>query len=757
VLRQNITINEHNYICDLYKADSDLNNEVQKEFVMLRKYDVMSDIIYDTDIYVIEKSVLKEVIADLTNRNVIVWPVHNSRGTGFSTHYEEFNPNYSEYTLCEGGSDIYKLYRQTIYDNGVKEYREAKILCDKIRVWHPHTKVDLPMVIYVDNYINDIHFHYYCNRYNALESLVETEFRIDNVIYSEYVEFYIPNIEDLISNKEVFFKEDLNMVDVNDSSFIDEYKNLVDNINITHEEIVAYECIVNSEDFDESMKSIRGIELPWYEVKDQQTPEDIKYNIRHLKPYMRCVLPSSTFVEKIKSSDVKYSDYKDYELQLPVPTVIYYEDIKDFNESELTWSPVTDKIILSSTKGTIYEDDDTSKNISIASYKELDETETENLTMSSLYLLTVPFKIEKDEKYGDAYKKVYLPETAKTIENNYLTYPVGLTLYPYDEIDDNGKYVLTEDYAANTDIFMEELKFTLSSKLGFNDDVISVVNTFNYPHPEKFSSFKEAYEFYNNVKFEDYEGIYDDDEDYEDGEVEQKQCIFELTIAVDTQFKQAVYTNKFFANDVDDFSFSLNGIFDSWDNLPELLICRVKFSDRYLGTVIYGNNVVVTKEQFKYCVNDLNHSRLHMLHTVQRNYNDENLQTIDDMNLKDVNFIDKINCIIKKEGESQTIYNVNNKPKIVYKPIFYRTQDLQNISLRNGMSQNIGINLADYMTKVDTFKLVINNQTIIETARNDVFTIFKIDTSTFSSNSGTYHILNEDDDYISSGKWEIND
>lgn len=119
-------------------------------------------------------------------------------------------------------------------------------------------------------------------------------------------------------------------------------------------------------------------------------------------------------------------------------------------------------------------------------------------------------------------------------------------------------------------------------------------------------------------------------------------------------------------------------------------------------------------------------------------------------------FVDKINCSVVKKGESTTVYNTNAKPKIVYKPVFYRTQDLQNIALRSGMLQNIGINLADYMTKVSTFKLRIDGKSITEYARNDIFVIFKVDTTTFSDNSeGTYHILNEEGEYISSGNWKI--
>ena len=747
MIRQNINLGLHTYICDLYKAEDDLKRSVQREFVMLRRYDITDDIVYDTDIYFVEKSIINDVVSNLEDNTKIVWPIPGNVGTEFNANYTEYNSNFSEYTFKKDGDDLHKLYREFTNTDGDKvEFREAEILCDKIRIYHPQTKVDLDYVIYIDNYINDIHFHYYCQKVSNLETYTEDEFRYGTNIYSEFVEFYIPNIEDIIS-KDVFFKEDMNTLSISDSEFVNQYKNLITEINITHDQITAYEKTKDVTSVNPIPVYTDDNGIKWHLSEFEQTEDDKKYNIVH-KPVYHAIIRSRAFEDLVANDPDYYGLTTGYE---SVISNVYYEDLLN----KEGWEPIIKQVILNSTKAKISEsNEDTYPNM--PTYHEVDETKNTNTVLASSHLLTVPFMIKKISD-TEGYEKIYLPEVQKTIENNYLTYPICLTLFPYSNVNENGKYELNDDYPKNSDIFMEELRFTLGSRLNFVNDTISIINEFNYPNKSIYKTFKEAYEHYNNISFSEYSGIVDYNEE-EDEEIEVKQCAFHITIASDTKFKQVIYSTYFEANEADDFSFSLNNIFDSWKNMPEFLICKVKFVDRYLGTVINGNNVVITKEYYKYCVNEINHPRIHQIVHRQINYNiDGKIEKDTDMNLKDINFIDKINCIVTKPGDSQTIYNVNNKPKIIYKPIFYRVQDLQNIYLHSGMSQNVGINLADYMTKVETFKLVIDGNTFVEIARNDIFTIFKIDTTTFSNTSGTYHILNEEDEYISSGNWAINE
>jgi hypothetical protein len=118
-------------------------------------------------------------------------------------------------------------------------------------------------------------------------------------------------------------------------------------------------------------------------------------------------------------------------------------------------------------------------------------------------------------------------------------------------------------------------------------------------------------------------------------------------------------------------------------------------------------------------------------------------------------FVENVKCIIKKNTTEQSLGLQNNMPKIIYKPVFYKVQDLQNIQIRQNVTQNIGVNLINYLSKVESFNINIDGLKIIESARNDSYVIFKIQANKLKSTSGTYHICNQDDEYISSGQWSI--
>ena len=126
-------------------------------------------------------------------------------------------------------------------------------------------------------------------------------------------------------------------------------------------------------------------------------------------------------------------------------------------------------------------------------------------------------------------------------------------------------------------------------------------------------------------------------------------------------------------------------------------------------------------------------------------------------NYSPFNFINDIKCVISRTTDESVQLDTNPNtytPKILYQPIFFRTQDAQNIRIRDGVVQNIGINLVKYMTKVETFSISINNLTFIEVGRNDGFVIFSINGGAISGTSGTYNILTQDNDYITSGNWQ---
>ena len=599
MVRQDVVINNYKYIVDVYKAETaDLTENRYAEFIMLRNYEFSNDIINDKDVYIIEKSLLDEYTHNfgvLTNN--IVFPQTNKQFTAFSTQYKDFNVNYSELTFIENNFEQYSLYTKD--DNG--DFNIEKFPCDKVRIYHPHNKTSLQAIIYFDNYINNVHFHWFCRTIESLSenNYADTSFTIDNIHYSEYVEFWMPCPEKIIS-KDVFYKENLNIVNVQS----------------------------NNEQF-------------------------------------------------------KYVDGND--------------------------------------------------------------------TFISTYIFTLPYIIQDETK-------VFLPEYKQTVINNYISYPINITIFPYSEINSDNIYIADNELIQNSDTFYSEVKFSLSAKMGFDDNHnISVINTFNYPNKENFKSFKEAYQYYYDVNLLDYEGIiYVDEDDYnEDNATEQKQCGFEIALFKDYHKKYRIYKSYFEIEhpeqELDDFAFQMSNIFQDWNQLPELLVCQTRFIDRYLGNVITSNQFVITKEWFKYMINDYGKPRIELTGKQQK------LNKISEMDLSKFNFIDKVNCIIKRESkENNSIQYNKNTPRIIYRPIFFKTSELQNLQLKSGFVQNIGINLSEYMTKVDSFNLVIGDTiNLVEYARNDVYVIFKLDSNKITNLTGQYHITNQDGEYISSGKYTV--
>ena len=572
MIRQDVVINDYKYIVDVYKAETaDLTENRYAEFVMLRNYEFSNNnIINDKDIYIIEKSLLDEYIQNYGGKlsNNIVFPQTNKEFIAFSTQYKDFNINYSDTTFLKNNFEQYSLYRKDENGNLIIETHTP---CDKVRIYHPHHKTSLQAIIYFDNYINNVHFHWFCRTIESISenTYADTPFTIDNIHYSEYIEFWIPCPEKII-NKNVFYKENLNNV-------------------------------------------------------------NIKPNNMQLKR----IIGNNTFI--------------------------------------------------------------------------------------STYIFTLPYLIQDEVK-------IFLPEYKQTVINNYISYPINITIFPYSEINSNDNYVADDDLIQNSDTFYSEVKFSLSAKMGFDDNHnISVINTFNYPNKEKFKSFKEAYQYYYDVNLLDYEGIiYVEEDDYnEDNAIEQKQCGFEIALFKDYHKKYRIYKSYFEIEhpdkELDDFAFQMSNVFQNWEQLPELLVCQTKFIDKYLGSVITSNQFVITKEWFKYM----------------------------------------INCIIKRESKENnsidnTNYNIKNKPRVIYRPIFFKTSELQNLQLKPGFVQNIGINLSEYMTKVDSFNLIIgDNINIVEYARNDAYVIFRLDSSQIINLVGQYHITNQDGEYISSGKYTV--
>ena len=232
-------------------------------------------------------------------------------------------------------------------------------------------------------------------------------------------------------------------------------------------------------------------------------------------------------------------------------------------------------------------------------------------------------------------------------------------------------------------------------------------------------------------------------------------------------------------------------IFKYWKEMPDTICIKVIFIDRFIGNEIVGNEIYVDKEKFKYMTENDNLYRLSKLTKINNDmkeinvtydndlcksslleiieecdpqlkssilqwFNKEYSKLVDTTNSNKFNFVNQINCIIKNNDKSNNT-RINNDPEInmIYKPIFFATNKLNNVNIKVMQNQNIGIDLQEYMSKVSQFIMTLDGKTYYEIGRNSVFVLFNINAKELKENEGTYEIYNQDHEYITYGQWSI--
>ena len=749
--RNIVNIGQYKYLVEYFDSNFDnLDNQYYAEFVMLRNFTIMNNIIYDNDIYIIERKYFDEYINELRNNgkdygNILAFPITNLKVNSYSNSYKKFNDIFNIFNdnLNEAlfsidsdnnvnySSNVYKLYNivsETNNDLSVsKKLKAALVKCNKIKLYHPLIKKQMNMIVDICNYINGINFHYLCKPINTYSSKTETEIKIENETYSEYFEIYFPNVDELFKidedgNYAIYYKEDFNIVAS------------------TQNEKFINSIMSNSEDIEHS--------------------EDIEGS--QIVPLNLLIQPYRIIEEYSADSEFNYND-----------------------------------------------------------------------------------TVADDEKI---FVKLYLKNTVSNYSSN-----ISIIFYPYYDIDNTTNIYLTEGGNSGYVHFNSANQFKLMSRTGFSDGVISIVTLFDYPNKSYFyskykndshtSPIKEAYKYFNNVDDHYYNLFINEEIQQELNEINNVNSIseemiqtvkevanynneskeemlnvwkrimkdtilkeyeedfqtpanflgFKIQIATDLGFNHIIFNKniRINFNELDDFSFKLNGIFTSWSQKPEQLLCKINFYDRLLGIELTSNLVIITKEWFKYLINDTNRVfRLTDLSSINKNQDEIDMNVINlsltneieklnelkaeltedqqtkvdeiiedlrnDINTKKVNFINSIKCIVnKKSNDKVNTERLNYNQKIIFKPIFYKVKDLQNITLRPNINQKIGINLSDYLSKINTFKIVIENKEYVEIGRNNIFVIFEIDSNNLVNQSGSYNLIDSQGNYISSGNWNI--
>lgn len=345
--------------------------------------------------------------------------------------------------------------------------------------------------------------------------------------------------------------------------------------------------------------------------------------------------------------------------------------------------------------------------------------------------------------YSRNNKIQYLPKTIATPQIN-----LNITLYPWSSISDN-TFLLDNDNLPSSCTFNEEMKFSIIPSIEFVNNTISIVGKFDYNN--MYLNISDAWQKVNGTNFLNYKTISEklskDKELLEQFGGHSEMVKYTCIVSSDPTIKNIIHVETAYSDKVDEFMFPIKDLFSKWTQVPENVYIKLIVEDRAIGKGCLSPVMLITKDKLRYTINNANYTRLNI----------KNRETnIENMNTDNFNFINTINCRVVKKSENNVVGTKSfNSPRMIYKPIFFRTQDLQSIRLRSNLKQNIGISLSEYMTKVNEFVLRIEENNIHEIARNGSFVIFSINAKDIKSTTGKYDILTIDNDYISTGNYTI--
>ena len=399
------------------------------------------------------------------------------------------------------------------------------------------------------------------------------------------------------------------------------------------------------------------------------------------------------------------------------------------------------------------------------------------------------FENNSESSFKEAYCYFNNVDESKYLDKDSISYENISELYK-DELDEieylNEGYFTTE----NIKILSKQYPYEFP-KDGSKEDMLEFLKQ------KRLESFIEEYEneFYAAINFFGLKVEISNSKHFE-------KILYTKTYEFVDQFKSSEDIHSIYdclGNGM--YNIVMTGLFKNWQEFPEILVGRVIFIDRLTGINITSNTINITKEQYKYMINNTYLHRLQSLVNINQNSMKEITLTsainpadismiisnidetlsgytsiatstlnsikesvincvedgLQNLDINGFNFINNLNCYVQNVSTSSetTAINTNGKQKIIYKPIFYKVNKLQNIQIKQQKKQNIGIDLHEYMSKVDMFTLSLDNNVFYEVARNANYVIFEINGAKLQNATGNYEIYDENDNYITYGNWSI--
>lgn len=500
-------------------------------------------------------------------------------------------------------------------------------------------------------------------------------------------------------------------------------------------------------DEDLYVKNVRTIKLRiWHPTTDLNRDMilyvDSWVNSLHIHWYCNMIKKEDkhTGKERRLNQDV-YNEY--FEIEIPDFRDVLYGStyieepslilINEYSQNKIKYAEETNALSRTIHKDTDYQ-----------VYKELENPKNGCIQLTDMNLLLHYWKYHKEDDGTEMKEYVENPYSIPEMIS------LNITLYPWESISDNGIFTINKYAKPASCYFIDDFKMSIKPSFEFVNNTISIVGRFCFP--ESFSSIESAWQKIYGTNFSKYKALSEKAKNYEDLkeilgdslEMVKYTCI----VSSDYLLKNIIHEEISYSDKVDDFLFPMKDLFSRWTQVPNNVYIKLIMEDRAIGKNCSSPTVLFTKDNLKYTINNQQYTRL---------YIKKKETNIDDMNKENFNFISNLNCRIIRNDDviNSQIQKSAVQPRIIYKPIFFKVQELQNIVLRSNMAQNIGISLSSYVNKVDEFILSIGENKWPENSRTSSFVIFNVNSKLIEEATGKYDILTSDNEYISTGNYTI--
>lgn len=175
------------------------------------------------------------------------------------------------------------------------------------------------------------------------------------------------------------------------------------------------------------------------------------------------------------------------------------------------------------------------------------------------------------------------------------------------------------------------------------------------------------------------------------------------------------------------------------------IVCSANIVNLDGDSILYllSNKIPLTEDVFRYFVGE------DFIDKHEYIVNNVNIDEVD-MNFLNLNIVNKI-----ENNVIQIDKHINDKSGVMIQPVFFKMVDASNIIIHPEVIETICINLDQYKSNVKTFIIQIEGVKFIEYGKNNSGVLFKIVGNKLPgvSTTGTYYILNQDSELVTTGKY----